>query len=432
MTIKEQLLEQKRQILNGGQVDVNLFKVRSLFKKYYVKEDEAESNYKLLIDSWNDNHGNYGAHDSLNKRQRVAGLLNVFIEDMSDETLPSTPSKAKPSQMKVFITHSSQDAQYGELLVELLRSLGLKESEIIFTSNVAYGIPVSQNIFNWLKSQISEKPFVIYLLSENYYQSVACLNEMGAAWVVENEHAALFTPEFDLSSKEYRNGALDPREIGFYINDEDRIHSFINSLSKNFDISNNRPLVFQAVKKFLKGVSGIESHISKKPKNEAINESSKSKAKVSNKKNKESAKPLIKGDLYSKFLGLIEADKLKVDEILLLHYMIDTSRIKLLTGWQLEDEILTIREWEEINDVKSILSKNYDGVLRRFEVRGFTEVSEVTSHGNPKEVKLKEEISSHILDLPEPALSKIDKVVKNNFHDHSTDTDTDEIDDFPF
>ena len=145
--------------------------------------------------------------------------------------------------MKIFISHSSKNENYGNLLVELLRGLGIKEDEIIFTSNVAYGIPVAKNIFHWLKSQIEEKPFVIYLLSKEYYESVACLNEMGAAWIVENEHAAIFTPSFDLSSKEFQNGALDPREIGFKINDEDRVLSFIQMISKNFDITNNAVLI---------------------------------------------------------------------------------------------------------------------------------------------------------------------------------------------
>ncbi len=89
--------------------------------------------------------------------------------------------------MKIFISHSSRNKFYGEKLVDLLKSVGVKENEIIFTSNAAYGIPVGQNIFNWLKSQITEKPFVIYLLSEEYYQSIACLNEMGAAWIIENK-----------------------------------------------------------------------------------------------------------------------------------------------------------------------------------------------------------------------------------------------------
>ena len=68
--------------------------------------------------------------------------------------------------MKIFISHSSANKDYGNALVELLRGIGITEDEIVFTSNTAYGIPIGQNIFNWLKSQITEKPFVIYLLSK--------------------------------------------------------------------------------------------------------------------------------------------------------------------------------------------------------------------------------------------------------------------------
>lgn len=167
--------------------------------------------------------------------------------------------------MKIFISHSSRNKDYGNLLVELLRSLGIKEDEIIFTSNVAYGIPVGQNIFHWLKSQIEEKPFVIYLLSEQYYESIACLNEMGAAWIIENDHAAIFTPDFDLSSKEFQSGALDPREIGFYINDEERVLSFIQLLSNSFELSSNAILISQSVKKFIAEIGKVQPQHNHQP-----------------------------------------------------------------------------------------------------------------------------------------------------------------------
>ena len=104
--------------------------------------------------------------------------------------------------MKIFISHSSKNKSYGQALVNLMISLGINSDKIIFTSNVAHGIPIGNNIFNWLKSQISDKPYVIYLLSPEYYQSIACLNEMGAAWVIENEHSMIFTPNFDLNLDE--------------------------------------------------------------------------------------------------------------------------------------------------------------------------------------------------------------------------------------
>lgn len=339
--------------------------------------------------------------------------------------------------MKIFISHSSRNKDYGNHLVDLLRGLGIKENEIIFTSNVAYGIPVAQNIFNWLKSQIEEKPFVIYLLSKEYYESVACLNEMGAAWIVENEHAAIFTPNFNLSSKEFQNGALDPREIGFKINDEDRIMSFIQILSKNFEITGNPVIISQSVKKFIRAIDGIKQEtveLKQAPKKVLIKEATTPEKKDKDLIPKVSSNTikLNNGDLYSKFLGLIAADKLKQDELLLLHYIIDTSNVKLMTGWQEEIEISKIKEWEKINDIKNILSKNYPSVIRRIELRGFTEVSQVTSSNNPKEVKLRDEIAMNILDLPNDVLSKIEEIVKNNFYEYPEEVENADDYDLPF
>src|SRR5690554_5039567 len=301
--------------------------------------------------------------------------------------------------MKIFISHSSKNKLLGEKLVDLLRSIGIKDSEIIFTSNTAYGIPVGQNIFNWLKSQITEKPFVIYLLSEEYYQSIACLNEMGAAWIIENKHAAIFTPNFNLSSKEFQNGALDPREIGFYINDKDRILSFIQLLSEDFEITKNHILISQSVKRFLADINSIRipslnSNYAKK--NETIKITEKVESKIEDLKSKQEPikiQNLNQNDLFSKFKELITQGKLKDDEILLIHYIIETGRFKLMTGWQEDSEISNIVEWEKINEIQNKLSKNYASVLKRFELRNFTEVSAVTSSNNPKELKIKDDIS---------------------------------------
>ncbi|SHM06966.1 toll/interleukin-1 receptor domain-containing protein [Chryseobacterium polytrichastri] len=329
--------------------------------------------------------------------------------------------------MKIFISHSSKNKDFGNLLVDLLRSLGIKENEIIFTSNTGYGIPISQNIFHWLKAQITDSPFVIYLLSEEYYKSVACLNEMGAAWIIENEHAAIFTPNFNLSSKEFQGGALDPREIGFYINDEERILSFIQLISKKFEISTNAVLINQHIRRFLEQIKNIDTSkitssnvqvYDSKTKNREI-ETQKNKVSNSESNNLLIVNPKITNEsLYSKFIELILNKKMKDDEILLLYYVIETGRSKLMTGWQEDNEIKNIVEWEKINDIKDLLSKNYSSVIKRFELRGFTEVSAITSSNNPKELKLKDEIFSQILDLSPEINNIISEVVKNNFYEH--------------
>lgn len=333
--------------------------------------------------------------------------------------------------MKILISHSSKNKDFGNALVDLLRKIGVKEDEIIFTSNIAYGIPVGQNIFNWLKSQIENKPFVVYLLSKEYYESVVCLNEMGAAWIVENAHAAIFTPKFDLSSEKFQSGVLDPREIGFYINDEDRVLSFIQLLSKSFDITNSTVLISQSVKKFIKEINSIKPPI----RGEKIIEkeqltidpqvlSSEKKVVTTN-----PFTPIFRTEdgLYSKFINGIRTKKLIENELILIHYIKTTGRAKLMTGWQEANEISNIKEWEKINEINNILSQNYSYVLKRFELRGFTEVSAVTSSNNPKEVKLKNELASIILDLPEDVVKIIDEAIENNFYKYTDERKT-EID----
>lgn len=332
--------------------------------------------------------------------------------------------------MKIFISHSSKNKFYGDKLVELLRNVGVKENEIIFTSNTAYGIPVGQNIFNWLKSQMTEKPFVIYLLSEEYYQSVACLNEMGAAWIIENKHAAIFTPNFSLSSKEFQSGALDPREIGFYISDQERVLSFLHLLSEDFEISKSHIIISQSVKKFLDDINNHKSEVLQTVLNETIRQTDQSNVKEIAKVNPVMTIATTDSDLFEKFKNLILSQKLKEDEIILVHYIIETGRFKLTTGWQEHIEINNIKEWEVINEIEGKLSRNYPSILKRFELRGFTEVSAVTSSNNPKELKIKDEISQHLFDLPNEIQDVINDVISKNHAEYPEEPQTNNSWDF--
>jgi len=323
--------------------------------------------------------------------------------------------------MKIFISHSSKNENYGNALVDLLIEVGISGEQIIFTSNDAYGIPIGQNIFNWLKNRINEKPYVIYLLSPEYYASVACLNEMGAAWVVENEHTMIFTPNFNLSSYEFQNGALDPREIGFFINNQDRLTAFIESLKKSFSVSNNPVVINQKIRKCISCIESFQTNTQKtitRPsekslltvEKEAVKESKSSEIiNVENSKNKP--------DSINRFFSDLLNDKLKDEEVLLLHYIIENAKFKLGTGWQESNEVENIKAWEDIEEIGNTLSRNYSAVLRRFEMRKLTEVSNFSSHGNPKEVRIIDSVQEKLLDLPESVVNKINEVITKNQND---------------
>lgn len=324
--------------------------------------------------------------------------------------------------MKIFISHSSKNKNLGNALVNLLTGVGLKDDEIIFTSNDAYGIPIGQSIFNWLKNRISEKPHVLYLLSPEYYESVACLNEMGAAWVVENKHTMIFTPEFNLSSLEFLNGAIDPREIGFYIDNHDKLIAFVESLRPDFSISSNHVLIAQKIRLFLENIGHINPipHSSPElkpvvsntvPFKESVAEPQAQQSKIQAKAATASSQT---NSGRSRLLTDLENNKLKDEDVLLIDYIIETGRFKLGTGWRSSHEVENITIWEEVQELNRSLSTNYDNALRRFEMKNVTEVSEFTGGGNPREVKIKDNVKDELLNMSDELLSKIDMVLQRN------------------
>ena len=112
----------------------------------------------------------------------------------------------------------------------------------MFCSSVkGYGIPLGENIYDYLKDQFQNyKLKVIFVLSDNYYKSVASLNEMGAAWVLQNDYNFILLPKFEFKDIK---GAVDPRTISIKMDSSEReVKSRLNELSlslqKDFGLRN--------------------------------------------------------------------------------------------------------------------------------------------------------------------------------------------------
>lgn len=341
--------------------------------------------------------------------------------------------------MKILISHSSKNAAYGSALVNLLTSVGVPHDRIVFTSDTSYGIPVGKNIFHWLRDLISEKPFVIYLLSPEYYSSVACLNEMGAAWIVESQHATIFTPTFDLDSQEFRSGAIDPREIGFFINDEDRVTEFIDSLKLNFEVVRSIGVINRKVREFLADIARISdknlpsvravlvdssSDSATMPQTDGIYlhtappEMSSSVTTFNSTKSDSVSETKIitvessrrKIEPTDRYFQDLSVGKLKDEEVMLIHYAADTARVHLGVGWRMQEEVARIIEWEKLNELGNTLSKNYEMAIKRLDLRKLLQVSEFTSHGNPRQVTIIKQMQEILLDLPDEFYSKCDEI----------------------
>ncbi|MCC9063675.1 hypothetical protein [Flavobacterium piscisymbiosum] len=246
---------------------------------------------------------------------------------------------------------------------------------------------------------------------------------MGAAWIVENEHTIIFTPEFKASSSEFQSGALDPRERGFKINNHDRVIDFVENLRNLFPISTKTVFVSQKIREFIEKVNSFEtpklslslSQIVKKENsaNPIITAKVEEKVIV-----EDSAKRII--NTYSnntqvdKLFKDLQEGRLKDEETILLHYAIDTARFKLGVGWKSAGEIDNIKTWEDVHSLNSKLSRGYDEVMRRLDLKRLTEVTEVTSSNNPREVAFISELKDLLIQLPEQFDLKINETLARN------------------
>ena len=386
---------------------VSLLKEYKIEITYTYDSPYGDEDFELVIHS---------LKDVTNEKLKTIGN-HVFPKN--DAIMEDSISVKKSD--KIFISHANANDNYGSLVVELLLGVGVKPNQIIYTSNVAHGIPTGKNIFDWLRDSILVKPLMIYLLSPEYFKSYACLNEMGAAWVIGNEHITLFTPNFKIDSKEFQNCAIDSKKIGFYVDNKDRLIAFIEGLRKDFEIITEQVIISQRIDAFLQAtevLKKVEPIKSKRtgPTSEGLKELAKlekesvgvivTSADYTHKSNPTSSDSSL-GVAIVKFFSALCEDKLKDEEMLLLHYAMETSRCKFGTGWQEVHEREYIVEWEELNELKNTLSNDYAATIRRFELRNLVKVSATTEQGNPKEVEFVEEFKVNLLDMPEEFEEKL-------------------------
>jgi len=101
---------------------------------------------------------------------------------------------------KIFISHRGMDKEYAEAFVDFLEDLGVNSKDIVCTSVPNHLIPNGAKIYDWLREQfVTYKLHMFFLLSDNYYKSPDCLNEMGAAWVTRADSDVVLLPGFSPS-----------------------------------------------------------------------------------------------------------------------------------------------------------------------------------------------------------------------------------------
>jgi hypothetical protein len=166
-----------------------------------------------------------GWNDERYFNELAGGLIAIsknidkyYSSHISDPNKKEEEHIVKQKSPKIFISHATLDKYYVSKLVGLLENIGLNEQQIFCSSETGYDIPLDEDIYEYLKQQFQNHDLhVIFILSDNYYNSVACMNEMGAAWILQNRYTTVLLPGFEF--KEIK-GAINPRQIGLKLDNE--------------------------------------------------------------------------------------------------------------------------------------------------------------------------------------------------------------------
>ena len=182
----------------------------------------------------------------------IAGKLRGIGKNIDKYYLDSSIEEGTMQKMnktpKIFISHSSKDKQQVELIVQLLREMGLKQNMIFCSSVPGYDIGLNQDIFQTLLNMFNEHDlYMIFIHSNNYYASAVSLNEMGAAWVLKTKFCSVLLPQFEFSNmKGVVNSSrisikldMDRREV------QNRLNQLYDDISDFFDIERNTSILWE-------------------------------------------------------------------------------------------------------------------------------------------------------------------------------------------
>ena len=231
---------------------------------YYISEDIEQckkaiekwqfTSKDILIDAFGESHRYVLTFaNTISKKNSGFNYQREFISEVNQgmsvlesvqESLQMGIGLDKKEEMNasaknpmIFISHSSKDKPFVEALVSLLEDIGFDKSNLFCSSVDGYGIALSKDIFETLRSLFNEHNlYVIFIHSPRYYKSAVSLNEMGAAWVLKTDFCSFLTADMDFNKM---SGVVNGSTIAIKVDTEDvpsRLSELKNLLIQMFSL----------------------------------------------------------------------------------------------------------------------------------------------------------------------------------------------------
>lgn len=221
------------------------------------------TNLKQKFNGWKDE---FQFNELSGSLQIIAKNIDKYypINVITSKTIQKEENTMIERNTRIFISHSSKDEKYVSCLVRLLDNIGLREEHIFCSSIPGYGIKLGDDIYDHLKKEFQEHNLhVIFVLSDHYYDSAACLNEMGASWVLQKKYTSILLPDFEFKNIK---GAINPYKIGLRLaNDsldvKEKLGHLKNEIINEFKLSSISDIRWEEMRdSFIKSISAIENH----------------------------------------------------------------------------------------------------------------------------------------------------------------------------
>ena len=161
------------------------------------------------------------------------------------------------NRRKIFISHSSKDKNIVDSFTgKILRlGMGISREDIFCTSIDGMDIPTGEDIRKEIKENLKYCDYVFFMISENYRSSSPCLNEMGAAWVLDKRVRPFLLPGADI---EKDLSWLYSPNIASKIEERATLFKLYDELQKRYSLTKDMVDINKQVDDFLESLKTTE------------------------------------------------------------------------------------------------------------------------------------------------------------------------------
>lgn len=235
--------------ITSGDIPKIKYCLDAILKWYQKNISEIHSNEFVFNDD---------SHDE--NLEKIKRFQKAFENSTGDCFMKQNIREEHKNHPIIFLSHKSDDKKYADALENFITGLGVKNNQLIYTSHPLHKIPLGSNIYDYLRSRINSNTFMIFLWSDKYLESPACMNELGAAWVIQSDYTNIYVPSFSFGNPKYRECAVDTSKMGAVLNGDEHCKASMielkNKIQSIFKLENDERTTQYLLDNFIKEIQG--------------------------------------------------------------------------------------------------------------------------------------------------------------------------------